>query len=63
MYANTPAAPDFEKAARTEEAHMLALRVAKCLAATAIDVVTKPQLLAEVKREFAAEIAGRDSHK
>ncbi|KAI5370007.1 Putative peptidase M20, xaa-Arg dipeptidase, bacterial exopeptidase dimerization [Septoria linicola] len=58
-----PHTPDFEKAARTEEAHALALRVAKCLAATAIDVVTKPVLLAEVKREFAAETGGRHSNK
>ncbi|KAK0828870.1 hypothetical protein LTR73_004502 [Friedmanniomyces endolithicus] len=47
-----PHTPDFEKAARTEEAHGLAMRVAKALAATAVDVLTRPELLAEVKREF-----------
>jgi len=47
-----PHTPDFEKAVRTEEAHGLAMRVAKALAATAVDVLTRPELLAEVKREF-----------
>ncbi|KAK0342419.1 hypothetical protein LTR02_009812 [Friedmanniomyces endolithicus] len=47
-----PHTPDFEKAARTEEVHGLAMRVAKALAATAVDVLTRPELLAEVKREF-----------
>jgi len=32
--------------------HGLAMRVAKALAATAVDVLTRPELLAEVKREF-----------
>ncbi|CAK1355300.1 unnamed protein product [Cercospora beticola] len=48
-----PHTPDFEKASRTEEAHRLALRVAKALAATAVDVLTQPEFLQEVKREFA----------
>ncbi|KAK0255933.1 hypothetical protein LTS09_009235 [Friedmanniomyces endolithicus] len=47
-----PHTPDFEKAARTEEAHGLAMRVAKALAATAVDILTRPELLAEVRREF-----------
>ncbi|KAK0906006.1 hypothetical protein LTR91_016940 [Friedmanniomyces endolithicus] len=47
-----PHTPDFEKAVRTEEAHGLAMRVAKALAATAVDVLTRPELLAEVRREF-----------
>lgn len=47
-----PHTPDFEKAARTEEAHGLALRVAKALACTAVDVLTNSHLLQEVKREF-----------
>ena len=49
-----PHTPDFEKAARTEEAHRLALRASKGLAATAVDVLTQPELLQEVKREFAS---------
>lgn len=49
-----PHTPDFEKAARTEDAHRCALRVAKGLAATAIDVLTQPELLKEAKREFAS---------
>lgn len=48
-----PHTPDFEKASGTEEAHHLALRVAKALAATAVDVLTQPEFLQEVKREFA----------
>ncbi|KAK5726845.1 hypothetical protein LTR15_002735 [Elasticomyces elasticus] len=47
-----PHTPDFEKAARSEEAHGLAMRVAKALTATAVDVLTRPELLAEAKKEF-----------
>ncbi|KAK5125383.1 hypothetical protein LTR85_000492 [Meristemomyces frigidus] len=47
-----PHTPDFEKAARTEQAHENAMRIAKALAATAVDVLTRPELLAEAKREF-----------
>ncbi|SMR52655.1 unnamed protein product [Zymoseptoria tritici ST99CH_1E4] len=47
-----PHTPDFEKAARTEEAHSMALRVGKALAATAVDVLTQPELLRKVKDEF-----------
>lgn len=48
-----PHTPDFERAARTEEAHEMAMRVAKGLAATAVDILTTPKLLEEVQREFA----------
>lgn len=54
-----PHTPDFEKAARTEEAHDKAMRVGKALAATAVDVLTRPGLLADVKREFE-EMKGED---
>lgn len=47
-----PHTPDFAQAARTKEAHQLSLRVAKGLAATAVDVLTQPELLQQVKREF-----------
>lgn len=47
-----PHTPDFEKAARTEGAHDLAMRVGKALAATAVEVLVRPELLGEVKREF-----------
>lgn len=47
-----PHTPDFERAARTEEAQQKAMRVGKALAATALDVLTRPELLHEVKREF-----------
>lgn len=47
-----PHTPDFEKAAITEEAHSMALRAAKALAATAVEMLTRPELLAEAKSEF-----------
>ncbi|GAB7349263.1 hypothetical protein MBLNU459_g8413t1 [Dothideomycetes sp. NU459] len=47
-----PHTPDFERAAGTSDAFSLALRVAKGLAATAVDVLTNKALLADVKREF-----------
>ncbi|KAF2172009.1 hypothetical protein M409DRAFT_18240 [Zasmidium cellare ATCC 36951] len=47
-----PHTPDFEGAARTEEAHGLALRVAKALSAAAVDILMRPGLLEEAKREF-----------
>lgn len=47
-----PHTPDFEKATRTEEAHGMAMRVGKGLAATALEVLGSPELLAEVKHEF-----------
>lgn len=47
-----PHTPDFEVAARTQEAHGLALRVGKALAATAVDILTVEGFLDEVKEEF-----------
>lgn len=47
-----PHTPDFEKASRTEEAHRFAMRVGKCLAVTALDVLTRKDFLKEVKEEF-----------
>ncbi|GAB7358028.1 hypothetical protein MBLNU230_g0193t1 [Neophaeotheca triangularis] len=47
-----PHTPDFETASRTEEAHGFAMRVAKCLAATALDVLARKGFLEEVKEEF-----------
>ncbi|RMY84860.1 hypothetical protein D0862_11319 [Hortaea werneckii] len=47
-----PHTPDFEKAARTQEAHERAMKVGKALAATAGDVLTRPELLQEIRREF-----------
>lgn len=47
-----PHTPDFERAARSEESHACALRAAKALAAVAVDMVVRPELLAEVKEEF-----------
>lgn len=53
-----PHTPDFEKAARSEESHRCALRAAKALAAVAVDVIVRPDLLAEVKIEFEEMKAG-----
>jgi len=47
-----PHTPEFERAARTKEAHELAMRVGKALAATSVDMMTRPELLLEAKREF-----------
>lgn len=47
-----PHSPEFEKAARTEEAHELAKRASKALAAVAVDIVATPDLLDETQREF-----------
>ncbi|KAK5132605.1 hypothetical protein LTR08_008804 [Meristemomyces frigidus] len=47
-----PHTPDFEKAVRTMEAHEKAMRVGKALAATALEVLIRPELLASAKREF-----------
>lgn len=47
-----PHNPGFAKAARTEEAHGLALRAAKALALTGIEVLTRKGLLEEIKEEF-----------
>ncbi|KAK4554800.1 hypothetical protein LTR86_007948 [Recurvomyces mirabilis] len=47
-----PHTPAFEKAARTEEAHGCAMRVAKALAAAAVEILVKPKLLEEVKKDF-----------
>ena len=47
-----PHTPAFEKAARAEEAHECAMRVAKALAATAVEVLLKPKVLEEIKKDF-----------
>lgn len=47
-----PHTPDFEKAARSPKSHELAVRAAKALAGVAIDILTEPSLLEEVKHEF-----------
>jgi metal-dependent amidase/aminoacylase/carboxypeptidase family protein len=47
-----PHTRDFARAAATEEAFRLALRVGKALAGTAVDVLTKQGLLEAVREEF-----------
>lgn len=47
-----PHTRDFERAARTAEAHKLALRVAKALACTAMDILTQEGTLDDAKREL-----------
>ncbi|KAH9987441.1 hypothetical protein F4779DRAFT_611419 [Xylariaceae sp. FL0662B] len=49
---NGPHNPEFAKAAGTRDAFERCLRVGKALAGTAVDVLTKDGLLAEVKREW-----------
>ena len=48
-----PHNPGFAKAARTRDAHVRALRAAKALALTGLEVLTDEKLLKEAKREFA----------
>ena len=43
---------EFDGADERSFSHDRAMRVAKALAATAVDVLTQPSLLEEVKREF-----------
>ncbi|KAL3417545.1 peptidase M20 (amidohydrolase) [Phlyctema vagabunda] len=47
-----PHNPGFAAAARTIENHLAALRIAKILAVTGLQVLNEPKLLAEAKREF-----------
>ncbi|KAI1077120.1 hypothetical protein F5B20DRAFT_572433 [Whalleya microplaca] len=53
---NGPHNPEFAKAAGTREAFERCLRVGKALAGTAVDVLTKEGLLAEVKKEWRREM-------
>ncbi|KAI1377623.1 hypothetical protein F4677DRAFT_42949 [Hypoxylon crocopeplum] len=55
---NGPHNPEFAKAAGTRDAFERCLRVGKALAGTAVDVLTKDGLLAEVKKEWQREIKG-----
>lgn len=48
--------PGFAKAAGTGESFQKSLAVSKALAATAIDVLTKPEYLKEIKDEWRASI-------
>ncbi|AEO59471.1 hypothetical protein MYCTH_51839 [Thermothelomyces thermophilus ATCC 42464] len=54
--AGQPHSPDFEKASGTRSAFARALRVGKALAGTAIDVLTIPGLLDEVKRQWRRDM-------
>lgn len=47
-----PHSPAFTKASRTKDAHKKALLVGKALAATAVEVLTRPGYLQEIKDEF-----------
>ncbi|KAM7217669.1 putative amidohydrolase [Rhypophila decipiens] len=51
-----PHSRDFEKASGTREAFETALRVAKALAGTAVDVLTQDGLLDEVKRQWRKDM-------
>ncbi|KAF1958380.1 putative amidohydrolase [Byssothecium circinans] len=51
-----PHSPDFEKASGMEEAFVAALRVAKALAGTAVDVLSLPGLVDEVKEQWRRDM-------
>lgn len=52
-----PHSPDFEKASGTKTAHDRALRVAKAMAGTAVDVCAVPGLLHDVKEQWKRDMA------
>ncbi|KAF2690648.1 putative amidohydrolase [Lentithecium fluviatile CBS 122367] len=54
--AGPPHTPDFERASSTEEAFGRALRVAKALAGTAVDVLSVPGLVEEVKEQWRRDM-------
>ncbi|KAG6041478.1 hypothetical protein E4U41_004055 [Claviceps citrina] len=51
-----PHSPDFEKAAGTRGAFDRALRVAKAMAGTALDVYVKPGLLGQIKKQWRHDV-------
>lgn len=51
-----PHNPGFTEAARTMEAHEMALRTGKAMAASGIDVLVKDGLLEEIRNEFRANV-------
>ena len=51
-----PHSRDFERASGTREAFLRALRVAKALAGVAVDILTRPGLLDEVKKQWERDI-------
>ncbi|OAA54698.1 peptidase dimerization domain protein [Cordyceps fumosorosea ARSEF 2679] len=54
--AGQPHSPDFEKASRTRGAFDRAMRVAKAMAGTAVDMYTVPGLLQEVKEQWKRDM-------
>lgn len=59
--AGEPHSPDFEKASGTRAAFNRALRVGKLMAATAVDVLVDPGMLADVKEQWRRDVeAARD---
>lgn len=51
-----PHSPDFEQASKTKPAFISAMRVAKAMAGTAIDVCTVPGLLHQVKEQWKKDV-------
>ncbi|KAH7110597.1 hypothetical protein B0J11DRAFT_599320 [Dendryphion nanum] len=51
-----PHSPEFEQTSGTKEAFQRALRVGKTLAGTAVDVLTTPGLLSEIKTEWRKDM-------
>lgn len=55
-----PHTPDFEMASGTKSAFIRALRVGKALAGTAVDVLVRPGLLDEVKKQWKRDMEATD---
>jgi amidohydrolase len=57
--AGQPHSPDFEKSSGTKEAFLSAMRVAKAMAGTAIDVCAVPGLLKEVQKQWRHDMGNQ----
>lgn len=58
-----PHSPEFEKTSGTKDAFDRALRVGKALAGTAVDVLVRPGLLDEVKRQWRRDMDAIESER
>jgi amidohydrolase len=61
--AGQPHSPDFEKASGTKGAFVRAMRVAKAMAGTAIDVCATPSLLEEIQDQWRRDMGGQGNNR
>ncbi|KHO00529.1 uncharacterized protein MAM_01307 [Metarhizium album ARSEF 1941] len=60
--ARPPHSPDFEKASGTRGAFARAMRVAKAMAGTAVDVCAMPGLLQEIKEQWKRDVGEQNGY-